>query len=273
MKNTFIILAILAAGCAPSQPASPAQPARPAQPALDVVELSATDARDRMAAGTLTSEALTKAYLDRIAAIDDAGPQLNAVIEINPKAMADAAALDAERKAGKVRGPMHGIPVLIKDNVDIAGMVNSAGSLALADNHPATDAFVAKRLRDAGAVILGKTNLSEWAELPLDPIIVRVELARRSDEEPVCARSQSVRLELRHRLGDRRQPCGGWCRHRDRRQHHLPGIRQRTRGTEADRRTGQPQRHHPDLGFAGHRRPDGQNRVRCCPVADGDGRC
>ena len=83
-----------------------------------------------MAAGTLTSEALTKAYLDRIAAIDDAGPQLNAVIEINPKAIADAAALDAERKAGKVRGPMHGIPVLIKDNVDIAGMVNSAGSLA-----------------------------------------------------------------------------------------------------------------------------------------------
>ena len=107
-----------------------------AQPAIDVVELSATDARDRMAAGQLTSEALTKAYLDRIAKIDDAGPKLDSVIEINPKAVADAAALDAERKAGKVRGPMHGIPVLIKDNVDIAGMVNSAGSLALADNHP-----------------------------------------------------------------------------------------------------------------------------------------
>jgi len=160
MKNTVIILAILAAGCAQSQPASPAQPA---QPALDVIELSATDARGRLTSGQLTSEALTKAYLDRIAAIDDAGPQLNAVIEINPKAMADAAALDAERKAGKVRGPMHGIPVLIKDNVDIAGMVNSAGSLALADNHPAADAFIAMRLRDAGAVILGKTNLSEWA--------------------------------------------------------------------------------------------------------------
>ncbi len=116
-----------------------------------------------MAAGTLTSEALTKAYLDRIAQIDDAGPKLDAVIELNPKALADAAALDAERKAGKVRGPMHGIPVLIKDNVDIAGMVNSAGSLALADNRPAADAFVARRLRDAGAVILGKTNLSEWA--------------------------------------------------------------------------------------------------------------
>ena len=116
-----------------------------------------------MASGQLTSEALTKAYLDRIATIDDGGPLLNAVIEINPKAAAEAAALDAERKAGRVRGPMHGIPVLIKDNVDIAGLVNSAGSLALADNRPAADAFLVKRLRDAGAVILGKTNLSEWA--------------------------------------------------------------------------------------------------------------
>jgi len=134
-----------------------------ARPALDVVELSAADARDRMASGALTSEALTKAYLDRIAAIDDAGPMLNAVIEINPNAAADAAALDAERKAGKVRGPMHGIPVLIKDNVDVAGLVNSAGSLALADNRPSADAFMVKRLRDSGAVILGKANLSEWA--------------------------------------------------------------------------------------------------------------
>ena len=116
-----------------------------------------------MAAGQLTSEALTRAYLDRIAQIDDAGPKLDSVIEINPKAAADAAALDAERKAGKVRGPLHGIPILIKDNVDIAGMVNSAGSLALADNHPAADAFMVTRLRQAGAVILGKTNLSEWA--------------------------------------------------------------------------------------------------------------
>ena len=160
MKRSLMVVAAIAAmSCSKA----PAAPVAPVAPALDVVELSATDARDRMAAGTLTSEALTRAYLDRIAKIDDAGPTLNAVIEINPKAVADAAALDAERKAGKVRGPMHGVPVLIKDNVDIAGMVNSAGSLALADNHPAADAFVVKRLRDAGAVILGKTNLSEWA--------------------------------------------------------------------------------------------------------------
>ncbi len=135
----------------------------PATPPLDVVELSAADARSRMEAGTLTAKALTEAYLARIAAVDKAGPTLNSVIEVNPAAVADAERLDGERKAGKVRGPMHGVPVLVKDNVDIAGLVNSAGSLALADNRPAKDAFMVARLRDAGAVILGKTNLSEWA--------------------------------------------------------------------------------------------------------------
>ena len=116
-----------------------------------------------MTANQLTSEALTRAYLDRIAKIDDAGPRLDSVIEVNPRAAEEAAARDAERKAGKVRGPMHGIPVLIKDNIDVVGMVNSAGSIAMADNRPAADAFAVQRLRDAGAVILGKANLSEWA--------------------------------------------------------------------------------------------------------------
>ncbi len=153
----------LLGACARSAP-PPADTARDASAtAIDVVELSAVDARDRMAAGTLTSRALTQAYLDRIRQIDDGGPMLNAVIETSPAAIADADALDAERKAGKVRGPLHGIPILIKDNIDSAGMVNSAGSLALADNRPKQDAFIVKRLREAGAVILGKTNLSEWA--------------------------------------------------------------------------------------------------------------
>ena len=116
-----------------------------------------------MAAGTLTARALTRAYLDRIAAVDDAGPQLNAVIEINPAATEEAASRDAERRGGKIRGPLHGIPVLVKDNIDVAGMINSAGSLAFVDNRPAADAFVIRRLRDAGAVILGRANLSEWA--------------------------------------------------------------------------------------------------------------
>ena len=121
------------------------------------------DAQARLASGALSSHALTQGYLDRIAAIDRAGPKLNAVIVLNPDALKDADALDAERKAGKVRGPLHGIPVLIKDNIDVVGMANSAGSLAMADNRPRHDALLVQRLRAAGAVILGKTNLSEWA--------------------------------------------------------------------------------------------------------------
>src|SRR5690606_5987311 len=94
---------------------------------------------------------------------DDAGPMLGAVIELNPKALEEADLRNAERAAGTVRGPLHGIPVLLKDNIDAVPMVNSAGSLALAGNRPADDAFFVQRLREAGAVILGKTNLSEWA--------------------------------------------------------------------------------------------------------------
>jgi len=117
-----------------------------------------------MTAGTLTSEALVKAYLTRISAIDDAGPRLNAVLALNPHALEDARKLDAERKAGKVRGPLHGIPVLLKDNIESAdGTATTAGSLALKDNVTGRDAPIVKRLTDAGAVIVGKTNLSEWA--------------------------------------------------------------------------------------------------------------
>ncbi|MFN7977752.1 MAG: amidase [Vicinamibacterales bacterium] len=162
-RRLVLVLALVvpvACSAAPEQRA--AAPAASA-PALDVAELSASDARARLEAGTLTSKALTEAYLARIAAMDKRGPAVNAVIELNPRAVADAEALDAERKAGKVRGPMHGLPVLLKDNIDVAGLVNSAGSLALADNRPAADAFIAAKLRAAGAVILGKTNLSEWA--------------------------------------------------------------------------------------------------------------
>lgn len=131
--------------------------------APDVVELSAVDARARLAAGTLSARALAEASLARITAIDSAGPRLRAVIEIAPDALAEADRRDAERATGRLRGPLHGLPVLVKDNIDVRGMVNSAGSLALAQNRPARDAFLVARLREAGAVVLGKTNLSEWA--------------------------------------------------------------------------------------------------------------
>ena len=128
----LVALVLFATGC--YTPTAP--PASPPAPSVEVIELGAIEARDRMTAGTLTSRALTQAYLDRVAAVDQAGPKLNSVIELSTRALADAEALDAERQAGKVRGPLHGIPVLIKDNIDSVGMVNSAGSLALADNRP-----------------------------------------------------------------------------------------------------------------------------------------
>ena len=125
---------------------------------------SVAELQAAMASGETTSRALVVASLDRIAKIDKAGPRLNAVIELNPDALAIAEALDAERAKQGARGPLHGIPVLIKDNIDTADrMQTTAGSLALLDSKPSRDAFVVERLRAAGAVILGKTNLSEWA--------------------------------------------------------------------------------------------------------------
>lgn len=142
MRSTLLSFALLAALCGCAHADDPSRSA---------------------ASGQSSSLQLTRAYMQRIAGIDRAGPRLNAVIELNPQAEADARALDAERKAGHVRGPLHGIPVLLKDNIDALPMVNSAGSLALAEFRPARDAFMVQRLRTAGAVILGKTNLSEWA--------------------------------------------------------------------------------------------------------------
>ena len=127
-------------------------------------ELSVAELQSRMTKGTLTSRALTAAYLARIAAVDASGPSLHAVIERNPDALAIADRLDAERKQGRVRSALHGIPVLIKDNIDTGDrMQTTAGSLALAGSPAPRDAFIIERLRDAGAVLLGKTNLSEWA--------------------------------------------------------------------------------------------------------------
>lgn len=127
-------------------------------------ELTISDLQKKMQAGEYTSEVITKLYLDRIDAIDKKRPRLNAVIELNPDALAIAKSMDQERKDGKLRGPMHGIPVLIKDNIDTHDqMMTTAGSLALEGHKAASDAFIVMQLRKAGAVILGKTNLSEWA--------------------------------------------------------------------------------------------------------------
>ncbi len=131
---------------------------------FELNEATISDLQAKMASGKYSSEQLTKMYLQRIEDIDKKGHALNAVIELNPDALAIAQAMDAERKAGKLRGALHGIPILIKDNIDTADkMMTTAGSLALVGHKASKDAFIVKKLRDAGAVILGKTNLSEWA--------------------------------------------------------------------------------------------------------------
>jgi len=131
---------------------------------FELNEITVDALQQKMKSGEMTSRSITELYLKRIDAIDKAGPTINSVIEINPEALTIADAMDAERKSGKVRGPLHGIPILIKDNIDTADkMMNTAGSIAMEGNLPSEDSFIAKKLREAGAVILGKTNLSEWA--------------------------------------------------------------------------------------------------------------
>ena len=140
--------------------------AAPEVKAFELEEITIAELQDGMKSGKFTARSLVEKYTARIADIDKSGPAVNAVIQMNPDAAAIAGALDQERKAKGARGPMHGIPVLIKDNIDTAdGMMTTAGSLALVGSKPPKDSFVAQRLRAAGAVILGKTNLSEWANI------------------------------------------------------------------------------------------------------------
>jgi amidase len=131
---------------------------------FELEEATVADLQKRMVSGQDSARSLVEKYAARIEAVDRQGPALRSVLELNPDALAIADGLDAERKAGKLRGALHGIPVLIKDNIGTADRMNTtAGSLALLGAIPASDAHVARRLRDAGAIILGKTNLSEWA--------------------------------------------------------------------------------------------------------------
>lgn len=131
---------------------------------FELNEMTIMQLQDKMAKGEYTSEQITKLYLNRIEALDRNGPKLNAIIELNPDALSIAKEMDKERKEGNTRGALHGIPILIKDNIDTADkMMTTAGALALVGNIAAKDAFIVQKLRAAGAVLLGKTNLSEWA--------------------------------------------------------------------------------------------------------------
>jgi amidase len=131
---------------------------------FELDEATISDLQKKMVSGEESARSLTEKYLARIEALDRKGPELRSVLETNPDAMAIAEKLDAERKSGRVRGPLHGIPVLVKDNIGTADrMTTTAGSLALEGSIPSSDAFIVRMLRETGAVILGKTNLSEWA--------------------------------------------------------------------------------------------------------------
>src|SRR4029077_13739451 len=144
---------------AASVPASDVKP-------FELNEITIADLQGGMKSGKFTAHSVAEKYLAHIDDIDKRGPSINAIIELNPDALAIADALDQERKAKGPRGPMHGIPVLIKDNIDTGDkMMTTAGSLALLGSKPLSDSYVAQKLRSAGAVILGKTNLSEGANI------------------------------------------------------------------------------------------------------------
>jgi len=157
--SAAVVVALLAAATMRTTTQTPQRPA-----AFDLEEATVAQLQQRMTSGQETARSLVDKYLTRIEALDRQGPALHAVIEINPEARSIADSLDAERKSKGPRGPLHGIPVLIKDNIATAdGMMTTAGSLALEGARPPKDAFIVARLRETGAVILGKTNLSEWA--------------------------------------------------------------------------------------------------------------
>ncbi|MFF3274309.1 amidase [Streptomyces chrestomyceticus] len=147
-------------GTGGASPSAGAPAGSSALPGIDLDTVTIPELQKRMADGALTSSALTRAYLNRIKTVD---PKINAVLRTDPTALRQAAASDARHRRGDILGPLDGIPVLLKDNIDTRDMPTTAGSLALAGSPPDTDAALVTRLREAGAVILGKTNLSEWA--------------------------------------------------------------------------------------------------------------
>ncbi|MDE0357647.1 MAG: amidase [Gammaproteobacteria bacterium] len=155
----------MTSACSPPASDSPGDAQAPDEiPPFDFDEVTVDDLQRMMESGEHTARSITQAYIERIEAMDRQGPELRSMIEINPDALEIADELDAERRAGGPRGPLHGIPVALKDNLDTHDrMTTTAGSLALEGSIPPRDSFVAERLRAAGAILLGKANMSEWA--------------------------------------------------------------------------------------------------------------
>jgi amidase len=170
IRSSLVAGSIGAYGCSSSpqdtKPMNDTGPAKTSVAPFELEETTVAALQEGMKSGKYTARSITERYLQRIADLDQQGPSLHSVIETNPEALQIADALDAERKAKGARGLLHGIPVLVKDNIDTADkMTTTAGSLALAGSIPPVDSFVAKKLREAGVILLGKANLSEWANI------------------------------------------------------------------------------------------------------------
>ena len=230
---------------------------------FDVTEKSIAQLQQAMTSGRVTAREIARQYLARIEAIDRAGPKLNAVIEVNPDALKIADALDAERKARGPRGPLHGIPVLIKDNIATDDRHADHGGLAGARGREGR----ARRVRRDAAARGGRRDPRQdqpfrVGQHPLHAIDVRLERARRAHEESLRAGPQPERLELRIRRRGRREPRRRRRGHRDGRLHHVAVVRQRPRRHQAHAGPREPLGRDPDRVLPGHGRPDGAQRLR-----------
>jgi hypothetical protein len=234
------------------------------------IEATIPELQVLMNSGALTSEQLTTNYLTQIASLN---PLLHAVIETNPDALAIAEELDTERQSGHLRGPLHGIPVLVKDNLATADkMQTTAGSLALVGSTVPADSVVVNRLRAAGAVILGKANLSEWANFrgnaPFNGWSARGGAldgggpAKGFTRDPISAQLRSVRIELRVGRGVRGESLRDRGRHGDGRFYCLPFRQQSGLWSQADRGIGFSGRNHSDRAQSGYSRSDVPERHR-----------
>ncbi len=286
-RRAFFELGAAAAAAAAlpaSRHASRAPASVAAQEPFALAEATIAQLQDGMRAGRLTSRGITRAYLERIAALDRQGPTLRSLLDINPDAQTIADGLDRERREGRVRGPLHGIPVVVKDNIDTHDrMQTTAGSLALEGNYALRDAHLVERLRAAGAVILAQSESVRMGQLPVHAVVVRLERPRPAVPQPLRARPQPERLELGLGRGRERESVSSRRRNGDRRVHHQSGERVRHRRHQAHGGTresgrGDSHRAQPGHGWAdvphrgrrrgAARRDDGRRSAR---PRDGDG--
>ena len=232
---------------------------------IDLTTATIAEINEAVDAGVLTAERLVELCLARIAAYDDQGPRINAVISVNPNARERARELDAERGRSGRRSPLHGIPVLLKDNFDTADIPTTAGSFLLQDSRPPDDAFVVRKLREAGAIVLAKVNLSEFASGGAMSSLGGITRNPHDPTRTPAGSSGGTGAAVCGRVRLRRAGFG----HRG--LHSRPLHRERTGGSQTDARAPEPRRDRAPGAFLRHRRTDGAKRVRRGGLARNDG--